>query len=82
MLFELVRVDDPPHGGLIGAERIVVLAIEPDALGKPEATGYGEWAHASIRCCYVVELDGRLAQVASSDLWADIDAGIYERLKS
>ena len=80
MLFELRRVDDPPSGGLIGAERIVVLAIEPDAIAKPSDVGYGDWAMGVIRCLYVCEVDGRLAQLTSADLWADIEHGIYERV--
>ena len=78
MLFKLIRAG--AGLGLVGAETIDVLAIEPRAIAKPDSVDFGDWALAAIVVMYVCECDGVLMQIASRDLWADIEAGIYERV--
>jgi hypothetical protein len=81
MLFTLIRNKHATaeDSGVLGYERIVVLAIEPVAIRSRKSAELGEWAHAGIACDYVCEADGLLTRFATDDLWNDIDAGIYLR---
>jgi hypothetical protein len=81
-LFKLQTRGNRAPNGILGYATIDVLAIEPWAISKPGEQVSGDWAQAGISCVYVCEVDGcDLVQIVSSDLWLDIDEGVYGRVE-
>jgi hypothetical protein len=83
-LFELQRNNEAKtehDRGLLGFQRIRVLAIEPwriEFVDRSEHDPDDKRKLGIVECVYAVETENGITQVCSSDLWRDIENGFYQ----